>query len=229
MLFTQHRLNPNTGAVRTERYRLVNEGRGWELFDMESDPAQKKNIAAEQPEVARRLTTAYESWWREILPQTRQSRAPIPVGYAEENPVELPVPQSRFTGGLRYSGRSPNNAWLTNWTNLEATVEWELDVAQAGKYEVSLQYLCPKAAGARVQISAAGGATEVMLRETSGRQIESPDRLPRTQVYEMGWATLPAGVITLPQGKSKLTVRALAKPGEVVMDLKSVALKRIAK
>jgi len=230
MLFTQHRLNPNTGAVRTERYRLVNEGRGWELFDMESDPAQKRNIAAEQPEVAKRLTTAYENWRREVLPQTRQSRAPIPVGHAKENPVELPVPQSQFTGGLRYSGRHPNNAWLTNWTNLETTVEWELDVAQAGRYEVSLQYLCPKAAaGARVQISAAGSATEATLRETSGAQIKSPDRVPRTEVYEMDWATLRAGAITLPQGKTTLTVRALTKPGEAVMDLKSVALKRIAK
>ena len=233
MLFTQHRLNPNTGAVRTERYRLVNEGRGWELFDMENDPAQKRNIAADHPEmadVAKRLTTAYENWWREILPQTRHSRAPIPVGHAEENPVELPVPQSQFTGGLRFSGRHPNNAWLTNWTNIEATVEWELDVAQAGKYEVSLQYLCPKAAaGSRVQISVAGSATEATLRETNGQQIKSPDRVPRTEVYEMDWATLQAGAITLPQGKTRLTVRALTKPGEVVMDLKSVALKRIAR
>ncbi|MGH9833397.1 MAG: sulfatase-like hydrolase/transferase [Blastocatellia bacterium] len=228
MLFTQHRLNPATGAVRTERYRMVNEGRGWELFDLESDPGQMKNIAAEQSEVAKRLAAAYDNWWREILAQTRPSRAPIPVGHAEENPVELPVPQSQFTGGLRYSGRHPNNAWLTNWTNIEATVEWELDVARAGKYEVGLQYLCPKnAAGARVRISVAGSATEVTVRETNGQQIKSPDRVPRTEVYEMDWATLQAGVLTLPQGKAKLTLRALTKPGDAVMDLKSVGLKQI--
>lgn len=227
-LFTQHRLNPKTGAVRTERYRLVNEGRGWELFDMEHDPEQKDNIASEQPEVAKRLSTAYETWWREIMPQTRQSRAPIPVGHAEENPVELPVPQSQFTGGLRYSGRHPNNAWLTNWTSLEAAVEWELDVAHGGRYELGLQYLCPKnSAGSRVRISVGESATEVILRETSSQQIKSPDRVPRTEVYEMDWATLRAGNLTLPPGRTKLTVQALAKPGEVVMDLKSIRLKRI--
>jgi arylsulfatase A-like enzyme len=229
MLFTQHRLNPNTGAVRTERYRLVNDGRGWELFDMEKDPGQKKNIAAEQPEVARRLTAAYENWWRETLPQTRGSRAPIPVGHAEENSVELPVPQSQFTGGLRFSGRHPNNAWLTNWTKIDATVEWELDVVKAGRYEVGLLYLCPKSsAGTRVQISVAGSATEATLRETNGQQIRSPDRVPRTEVYEMDWATLESGVLTLPQGRSKLTLRALTKTGDMVMDLKSVVLNRIA-
>jgi arylsulfatase A-like enzyme len=228
MLFTQHRLNPNTGAVRTERYRLVNDGRGWELFDMESDPGQKMNIAAEEAEVARRLTTAYEDWWRNILPQTRQARAPIPIGHAEEDPVELPVPQSQFTGGLRFSGRHPNNAWLTNWTKIDAAVEWELDVVRAGRYEVGLLYLCPKSsAGTRVQISVAGSATEATLRETDGRQIKSPDRVPRTEVYEMDWATLDAGILTLPQGRSKLTLRALTKTGDMVMDLKSVVLHRI--
>jgi arylsulfatase A-like enzyme len=231
MLFTQHRLNQSTGAVRTDRYRMVNDGRGWELFDMENDPGQKKNIAIEQPEEAKRLTIAYENWRREVFaeygPQTRQARV-IPVGYVQENPVELPVPQSQFAGGLRYSGRHPNNAWLTNWTNIDATVEWELDVVRAGKYEIALLYLSQKSAdGARVQISVAGSTTEAIVRETKGQQINSPDRVPRTEVYEMEWATLQAGSLRLPQGRVKLTLRALTNPGDVVMDLKSVLLKRI--
>jgi hypothetical protein len=44
----------------------------------------------------------------------------------------------------------------------------------------------------------------------------------------MDWATLRVGVLKLPQGQTKLTVRALTKPGESVVDLKAVALKRIA-
>jgi len=140
----------------------------------------------------------------------------------------LPTPQSEFTGGLRFSGRHPNNAWLTNWTNIEATVEWELDVARAGKYEIGLQYLCPKAdAGSRVEIRAAGVSTATTVRATTGGQVKSPDRAPRTEVYEMEWATLVAGKLSLPQGETKLTVRALTKPGGAVMDLKAVTLKRI--
>ncbi|MCI0625267.1 MAG: arylsulfatase [Acidobacteria bacterium] len=232
MLFMQHRLpddsNRMTGAVRTERYRLVNEGRGWELFDLENDLAQKKNIAAEQPDVAKSLSAAYDNWWRKILPQTRQSRMAIPVGYTQENPVELPVPQSHFTGGLRFSGRYPNNAWLVNWTNAEAAVEWELDVVRPGRYDVTLQYLCSKSdAGARLQIIAAGSATEAIVRETIGQQIKSPDRVPRTEVYEMDWATLRAGRLRLPQGRTRLTVRALTKPGNAVMELKLLTLQKL--
>lgn len=234
-LFTQHQL-PNdpqriTGAVRTEQYRLVNEGRGWELFDMRSDPGQSKNIAAERPDEARKLTAAFENWWREILPQTSHqglARPPVPIGFAEENPVELTVAQTEFTGGLRFNGKYPNNAWLTNWTNVEAAIEWELDVARAGRYAASLQYLCPPTdAGARVEISAAGARTATIVRATTGGQIDSPDRVPRIEVYEMDWATQPAGVLILPRGRVKLTVRALTKPGAAVMDLKSILLKRI--
>jgi len=235
LLFTQHLLPSDpgrvSGAVRNEQYRLVNEGRGWELFAMQTDPAQQHDLAAERPDVVARLAEAFASWWREILPQTghQGSAIPaIPVGHAEENPVELPVPQAQFTGGLRFSGRHPNNAWLTNWRGLEAAAEWELDVARGGRYAISLEYLCPQAdAGARVQVSAAGTATATTVRATTRRQIKSPDRVPRTEVYEMDWATLPAGVLTLPQGRTKLTVRALTMPGNAVMDLKSVALKRI--
>jgi len=79
-----------------------------------------------------------------------------------------------------------------------------------------------------VRISVAESATEATLRETNGQQIKSPDRAPRTEVYEMDWANLPAGVLTLPKGSAKLTLRALTKPGDIVMDLKSVALKQIA-
>ncbi len=230
-LFTQHQLNARTGAVRTDRYRMVNEGRGWELFDMASDPAQKKNLAAELPDVAKRLTAAYENWWREVTAEygsATPTHPPIPVGYAAENPVELSVPQAQFTGGLRFSGRHPNNAWLTNWTNLDAAVEWDIEVARGGRYAVSLQYLSPKAAaGARVEISAKGSTTAVTVQATNGQQVNSPDRVPRTEVYEMNWATLPVGVLTLPQGQTKLTLRALTKPGEAVMDLKSVTLRRV--
>ena len=168
---------------------------------------------------------------REILSQIDQqgpAPPPVPIGFAAENPVELPVPQAQFTGGLRFSGRHPNNAWLTNWTDVGATVEWELEVARSGRFAASLQYLCPPTdAGARVEISAAGTRTATVVRAAAGRQIASPDRVPRTEVYEMDWATQPAGVLTLPRGRVKLRLRALTKPGHIVMDLKAVVLRRI--
>jgi len=47
-------------AVRTQKWRLVNNK---ELFDIENDPGEKKNVAAEHPEKVKELSTAYDAWW----------------------------------------------------------------------------------------------------------------------------------------------------------------------
>lgn len=228
ILFQQHQvpMNPNrqSGSLRTQRYRMVNEGKGWELFDMENDPGQTADITAQKPELAARLTAEYEQWWKEILPGTSVVRPPIPIGYRQEPIVELPVPQSRFDGGIIFSGRHPNNAWLTGWTDLSATVEWDLDVRRAGKYQISLFYSAAES-GTRVKISAGDSIAETVLRKAGQKQIDSPDRVPRTEVYEMEWAELSAGTIRLSRGKTTLRLQAISKNGDSVMDLKAVKLK----
>jgi arylsulfatase A len=231
VLFQQWQAGPRadrTGSLRTQRFRMVNDGTGWALFDMQSDPEQKRDASGDFPDDKRRLVAAYEQWWKEIRAEMPMPwPPPIPVGMAEENPVELPVPQSQFSGGLRFSGKHPNNAWLTNWTSSNAKVTWDLDVVRGGEYSVSVSYLCREAdAGARVRISAAGSATETLTRATPVVRVPSPDRVAREEVYEMQWHTLQAGKLTLPKGRTTLAIEALTKPGEQVMQLKAVNLKR---
>jgi arylsulfatase A len=194
---------------------------------MERDSEQMRDASAAFPDEKRRLVAAYEQWWKEMKTEMPSPwPPPIPVGYAEENPVELPVPQSQFSGGLRFSGKHPNNAWLTNWTSTDARVQWQLDVVRAGDYSVGLSCLC-REAGARLRISAGGSTSEVVTRATPTVLVPSPDRVPREEVYEMQWHTLPAGKLTLSRGKTTLTLEALTKPGAEVMQLKSVLLERV--
>jgi arylsulfatase A len=151
------------------------------------------------------------------------------VGYAEENPVELPVPQARFSEPLRFSGKHANNAWLTNWTSTDARVIWKLDVVRRGSYSVTLSYLCREAdAGARIRVMAGDAKVEAVTRATSIRLVPSPDRVVREEVHEMEWHELPVGRVTLEKGDALLTVDALTKPGNEVMQLKAVRLKRLS-
>jgi hypothetical protein len=193
-LFTQHQL-PNdrqTGAARTQRYRMVNEGRGWELFDMEADPGQKQNIAAERPEVVKKLASEYEQWWNQILPQAQPLRLPIPVGYAAEPVVELPASQAQFDGGIRFNGRHPNNAWLTGWTNRAAVVEWELEVVRDGKYEIGLQYLYTSALRPKGRACESTSLADSLRRTSAGRRIGRLIRLTaRRGQRSMRWNGWP--------------------------------------
>ena len=58
-------------SARDARYRLVNgarDGIKWELFDLQQDPGEKRNVIDEHPDVAARLRTAIDRWWESVLP-----------------------------------------------------------------------------------------------------------------------------------------------------------------
>ena len=56
-------------AVREGNWKLIRTGETPpELYDLASDPSEKINAAAANPEVATRLTTALEEWRKELIP-----------------------------------------------------------------------------------------------------------------------------------------------------------------
>jgi arylsulfatase len=62
-------------AVRTSRYRLVNNA---ELYDIQADPGETKNVIAEYPDVVAALRAAYDKWWAEVLPAMENETATGP-------------------------------------------------------------------------------------------------------------------------------------------------------
>jgi arylsulfatase len=59
-IFWEHQGNR---AVRQERFKLVSRWRGgWELYDLEADRTELRDLAAEQPERVREMETAYREW-----------------------------------------------------------------------------------------------------------------------------------------------------------------------
>mgnify|MGYP003123734319 CR=1 FL=1 len=51
-------------AVRNERWRLV----GDELYDIQKDPGEQHNVAAEHPRIVAFMRAAFDSWWDEVRP-----------------------------------------------------------------------------------------------------------------------------------------------------------------
>ncbi len=68
-----------SSAVRSQRWRLVNNQL---LYDITADPYEKTNVAADHPDVLRRLRKAYDAWWTETVPLMVNEDAP----YAAEQP-----------------------------------------------------------------------------------------------------------------------------------------------
>jgi arylsulfatase len=58
-------------SVRGPRHILVSAGKDgskkWELYDLKEDPGERKDIAAQHPEVVKEMEAAYDKWWEEVL------------------------------------------------------------------------------------------------------------------------------------------------------------------
>jgi hypothetical protein len=114
-------------AVMTDRWRLVN---GRELYDMQSDPGQQRDIAKKRPGTVARLTHAYEGWWRSVG-RRFDEYCRIVIGSEHENPTRL---NCHDWHGPRIPWNQPHIR-----SGMIANGFWALDVARPGKYRFYLR------------------------------------------------------------------------------------------
>jgi arylsulfatase A-like enzyme len=98
-------------AILTERWRLVN---GDELYDIVADPGQRKDVAAEHPDVIAHLKEWYEGYWKHVSKRFDEF-ARLVVGAPEANPT-----------------------MLCSHDLLEDSKQLAVDVVRTGRYEVTL-------------------------------------------------------------------------------------------
>jgi len=72
-------------AVLWKRWRLLE---GTALYDLDSDPAQERNVIEEHPDVARTMLAGLDDWWRQVDPIANEVQR-ITIGSDEENPMML--------------------------------------------------------------------------------------------------------------------------------------------
>ena len=88
-------------AVRNQRFRLV--GRD-QLYDMEKDPGQTTNVAAEHPEVVAGMLAAYQTFWRETRPLLVNENVPM----SPTRPYHVAYRKQEQHGGIpRWEPRRP--------------------------------------------------------------------------------------------------------------------------
>jgi arylsulfatase A-like enzyme len=124
------------GAVMWKKWRLV---KGEELYDLKSDPGQKKNVAADHADVLKKMRDHYEKWWAGVAPKI-DNLSPISIGSDKENPVCL-------------SAADWANVYCDNMHNLREGVNrngpWHLLAERDGTYEIALRRW-PKEADAAI-------------------------------------------------------------------------------
>jgi len=215
-------------SVRTQQYRLDANGL---LFDMLADPGQTKEVTEKRPEITRKLRKAVADWRQEMLVRKVDER-PFPVGFEEFPMTPLPARDGVARGGIRRSAAAPNCSYFTNWKSTKGAITWDIEVNTPGVYGAEIHYTCrAQDVGSIIELGfkdakAIGKVTPAW----DPVLLDTQDRVPRTgESFMKEFHTLRLKPLTLEKGRGTLTLRALAVPGEQVMDVRGVTLILIEK
>ncbi len=189
-------------AVMTQRYRLVD---GKELYDVVDDPSQKRDIAAEHPEVVARLRKAYETWYADVS-QRFGEYCPIVIGAREANPVLLTC----------HDWHGEQVPWNQSHVrrNLVANGFWAIEVARPGRYRFVLRERpawvnAPlEAEQARIKIGQVDRAQQVPAGSSGAEFVVD---LPAGQTRLQTWLTDGQGVS---RGAYFVDIRYLGPAGQ---------------
>ncbi|MGC6427366.1 MAG: arylsulfatase [Akkermansiaceae bacterium] len=123
-------------AVMSQRYRLIN---GKELYDIKTDPGQKKDIAKAHPEQVEKMRAFYEAWWAELEPTFAQTTE-IYVGHPDDPAVVLTAHDWLNTGPPWNQGHIRRSDAYQNKKTLQQKKHkghWAIKVVADGTYEIS--------------------------------------------------------------------------------------------
>ncbi len=211
-------------SVRSQRFRLDPEG---QLFDMEADPGQREDVAAQFPDEATALREAAAAWVEEVGPGVGPDDRPFPVGHSEL--TLLPARDGIAHGGIRRSANAPNCSYFTNWTSPQDSMTWDIEVAEVGEYEVSVHYTAAQA-GSTIEATFEGASVRGSINDVHDPPAygDVDDRVPRVgESLVKDFKPLALGTATLPKGRGTLRLKAVDVAGRQVAEIRYVALKRL--
>ncbi|SHJ76318.1 Arylsulfatase A [Reichenbachiella agariperforans] len=110
------------------KWRLID---GVELYNLETDPGQRNNIADQHPEKMAEFKAYYDKWWAEISP-SYEDQPYIYVGHVAENPTKLYCHDWHTDKVSPWHQRHIRSGYVDNGY-------WQIKVAEAGTYKIRLR------------------------------------------------------------------------------------------
>ena len=159
-------------STMMQDWRLLN---GKKLYQLSTDPGQKKDIADKHPERVKMMREGYEAWW-DSMKDSFAEGAPYHLG-DNPKPLELTAHDLVGTGGtasVAWNQGHIRKGTLTG-VNKDGAAYWQLKVTKAGEYTFKLSRY-PLATGLALNASAPIGkqvpGTTQAFRTTPARAID---------------------------------------------------------
>lgn len=202
------------GAIRSGDWKLIEfyETGRRELYNVQEDPSENRNRAADKPEIVERLASKLHAWLKETGAQRMTPNPDYrPNPQAKDGTITIPAKSAEIHGvQLRYEPL-PHKNTLGFWTNVDDWASFEFTVATPGEYALEILQGCGKGhGGSEVEFAVGDQAVTTTVKDTGGFQA-----FERRNI----------GKLILTAGRQTLTVKAKTKPGGAVMDLREIGLR----
>jgi len=211
--YSNQRARPGAALRRGSR-KLVEffETGRQELFDVERDPSESRNLAGEFPAEVQELAGALHGWQARVGAQTMTPNPTfVPNPQGPEGVVLLPAKTARVEGIMLRYEPLPHKETLGFWVQESDWASWEFTITTPGRFTVEILQGCgPGSGGSRVEFRVGDQVLPITVEETRGFQ---------------DFRRRAIGELSIPQaGRHTLTVKPVQKPGVAVMDLREVNL-----
>ena len=215
-------------SIRTQKYRLTHTG---ELHDIENDRNQTKDLSRDLPKVKDELVQVA----KEFLAQRKAElpkidNRPFYLGHPAMKFTQIPARDGTAHGNIKRSNMWPNCSFFTNWTSLDDSITWQVEVPDPGNFKVKLYYTCKEGdEGSIFKLSVGESNLIAKIVEAHDPPIRGmeEDLAPRIESYVKDWKVADIGEIELKSGKALMRLMALEKPGNTVMDFRLMLFERV--
>jgi len=215
-------------SVRSQQFRLDNENK---LFDMKYDPGQKEDVALKHPNQLKRMMQYKQQWKSEVLVELPvKDLRTTPVGHPEFKYTQLPARDGTAHGNIIRSNRWPNASFYTNWTSVNDSITWNVEVLETGNYEAIVYYTCSEEnIGSTIELSQGENTIQKKVSISHDPPLVGyeKDRVKRIESYVKDFIPLDMGVIKLNKGIGTLSLKALDLKGTQVMDFRLMMLNKV--
>lgn len=215
-------------SVRSQKYRLGSEGG---LYDIENDRRQTVDLSAQHPEIYKSHLEAKAAYIDAVVKQmpTKDPRA-FTIGHPGATFTQIPARDGIAHGNIQRSNQWPNCSFFTSWTSLDDQITWDVEVLEEGDFKVSLYYTCPEGdEGSLFRLSMGENKLDGKIETAFDpplKGMENDRTSSRAESYVKDFKALDLGTMHLDKGKGQLTLQALEKPGQSVMDLRLIMFER---
>lgn len=158
----------------------------FELYHLQEDPFEARNIVREQPVIARLLKAELERWHADIMASPNINDLPrIVIGSPHENPSQLNRNDAR---GLQII-----------WAQEDIHVSWDVTVARAGNYRVAVNFTESLPPNGNFVFRIGSRTFTLENREPAVKKLTYPELTLAAGDFRIdGWYSAPGGVIRTP-------------------------------